>query len=71
MKAFPNKPTFDLDTGKTITHDGMDLRDYFAAKAMQKLLNETANIYEVSERAYIMADEMMLAIEDKSNDENE
>jgi hypothetical protein len=38
MKAFPNKPTFDLGTGKTITHDGMDLRDYFASSAMQSLV---------------------------------
>ena len=30
MKAFPYNPQFNSQ------HNGMDLRDYFAAKAMQK-----------------------------------
>jgi hypothetical protein len=39
MKAFPRQITFNngISQGKWID-DGMDLRDYFAAKAMQGLL---------------------------------
>lgn len=51
--------------------DGMDLRDWFAGLAMQKLLNENANIYEVSERAYEMANEMMIAKTEIKNEKNE
>lgn len=60
MKAF---------TGKTQYYqEGMDLRDYFAAKAMQAFINAwvTTSKYpnsdtEVAGYAYIMADEMMKA----------
>lgn len=45
MRAFPNKNTIIKYAGKfgpihekEETQDGMDLRDYFAAKAMQGLL---------------------------------
>jgi len=38
MKAFPSKPTFDLEINRTVWHDGMDLRDYFASSAMQSLV---------------------------------
>ena len=37
MKAFPT--TIDNE-GYQIDHQGMDLRDYFAAKAMQALIND-------------------------------
>ena len=38
MKAFPNPMTLDRQ-GKTVENQvGMDLRDYFAAKAMQSFL---------------------------------
>lgn len=56
MKAFPDG---------TKIGDGMDLRDYFAAKAMQGLLSTTKNeqwfCEEVSELCYEMADAMMKA----------
>ncbi len=60
MKAFPQG---------TIHSGGMDLRDYFAAKAMQSLL--LANMKDwpvgsdisVSKAAYEMADAMMKARE--------
>lgn len=43
--------------------EGMDLRDYFAAKAMQALINQsggTSSIYgETSIRAYKYADAML------------
>jgi hypothetical protein len=42
----------------------MDLRDYFAAKAMQKLYGETLEMdSEVAKMSYEMADAMMKARE--------
>ncbi len=60
MKAFPND---QLNGGK----DGMDLRDYFAAKAMQALLPmwEENPTYDLCKRAYNTADAMMKAREVK------
>ena len=41
---------------------GMTLRDYFAAKAMQAMLNNGGNVYSfMAVRAYEIADEMMKA----------
>jgi hypothetical protein len=51
MKAFPN-----------VTNEkGMDLRDYFAAKAMQSFLAGTYDLYpgEAAKKAYQVADWMM------------
>jgi hypothetical protein len=42
---------------------GMNLRDYFAAKAMQKFESSGHNINEIAKFAYEMADEMMKARE--------
>lgn len=58
MKAFPSV------TGQT----GMDLRDYFAAKAMQGLLADTEirqSWAKFAEDAYEVADAMMEAREKK------
>ena len=42
--------------------DGMTLRDYFAAKAMQGLVaNNNTNPFEICKAAYIVADAMMEA----------
>ncbi len=40
---------------------GMDLRDYFAAKAMQAFIsnNDPFNEKHISDASYLMADEMM------------
>ena len=68
MKAFPTtKPLDSWDD----PNQGMDLRDYFAAKAMQGYLsaidyeNSTGDIsdIEIAERAYSIADAMMKARE--------
>lgn len=69
MKAYPNLQIVVSDMGQvravTQSDSGMDLRDYFAAKAMQALL--TANgphpfIYtDVTDVAYDLADQMMKA----------
>lgn len=55
MKAFP-----------THREEGMDLRDYFAAKAMQGMMaDHTRDNYpeEIAEHAYRIADAMMKARE--------
>ena len=55
MKAFPSK----YADGST-KDPGMDLRDYFAAKAMQAMLSlDNVNDYYVAKEAYMIADEMM------------
>lgn len=62
MKAFPNDRAYPLD------EDGMDLRDYFAAKALvgkefqTKPYNTTKSI---AEECYAMADAMLKAREVK------
>jgi hypothetical protein len=72
MKAFPAKEIiFNPLTENDMTryHHGMDLRDYFASKAMLGILsaidyeNSTGDIAdeEIAERAYSIADVMMEA----------
>jgi len=58
MKAFPF--TYELSEMQ-----GMDLRDYFAAKAMQGIQQTSKNtMYEdIARLAYVMADAMMKARE--------
>ena len=67
MKAFPNGIITNKDGLIVGGQDGMDLRDYFAAKAMQSQIDgflllsiKDANL-KVAERAYEMADAMMEA----------
>jgi len=57
MKAFPTA----VDNGHSVNQDGMYLRDYFAAKAMQALLSHE-EVYpedEICSYAYRIADQMM------------
>jgi hypothetical protein len=65
MKAFPTSK----DNGHAENQDGMDLRDYFAAKAMQSILEviecSPNDVKDVVESAYILADAMMKARENK------
>jgi hypothetical protein len=63
MKAFPT--TIDNE-GYQIDHQGMDLRDYFAAKAMQGLLSspnsdKEVNVSLICAYSYTFAEEMMKA----------
>ena len=66
MKAFP---TTYRNYDESISHDcsGMDLRDYFAAKALQGLLTTVKDEQwlpqEVAEVCYEVADSMMKARE--------
>ena len=60
--AFPAHPSAMGD------HDGMDLRDYFAAKAMQGMcvtppLPHLSECPVIAERAYMIADAMLKARE--------
>ena len=62
MKAFPTTTPWHTEE-----HYGMDLRDYFAAKAMQSIFNSQQDDWEINiaEKAYRMADAMMKAREQK------
>ena len=53
MKAFPNMTN----------QQGMDLRDYFAAKAMQAIAQKYSHEGDVSRNAYKIADAMLKARE--------
>lgn len=55
MKAFPSN--YDPQTGSA--EKGMTLRDYFAAKAMQGMLNGSTSYENVAKYAYKIADAMM------------
>ena len=68
MKAFPTTAqSWDMYNGRDLS--GMDLRDYFAAKAMQGLLatvkDEEWQYDDVATIAYGMADAMMEVREKK------
>ena len=67
MKAFPT-PTFSISDEARVTsiggHDGMNLRDYFAAKALQGLLADGVGSLmdeELADWSYKLADAMMKA----------
>lgn len=65
MKAFPTLK----DNGHITSQDGMDLRDYFAAKAMQAIISSShhnEDIYKAvcASWAYEIADAMMEARKD-------
>jgi len=65
MKAFPTTRNNET-TGIWQTEDGMDLRDYFAAKAMQGFLiarDDSFPNQTVARWSYEIADEMMKARE--------
>ncbi len=61
--AFPSQGRI-TSTG-VIEQNGMTLRDYFAAKAMQAFLADDGHIERVAEYAYSMAD-AMIAERDKT-----
>lgn len=77
MKAFPTNKTLMLQDDnekmylQSIENLGMDLRDYFAAKAMQAIIGKSddasLNIDEIDNwigsYAYVVADAMMEARE--------
>ncbi len=59
-KAFPANHEFD--NGDFVSNQGMTLLDYFAAKAMQALIQYyglEGSVYELSKRSYEVATEML------------
>jgi hypothetical protein len=68
MKAFPSKnaPYYINEDGASAHQSGMDLRDYFAAKAMQAMLvnrNEASYLQSMPKICYQWADAMLEARE--------
>ena len=65
MKAFPStEPIYGDNIVGVKQSTGMDLRDYFAAKAMQAMLvnrNEAVYLQEMPKICYQWADAMMKA----------
>jgi hypothetical protein len=70
MKAFPTDRLGVIQDTRGISinqaqQDGMDLRDYFAAKAMHAMIASgrlpTGIMMDTAEEAYLMADIMMKA----------
>lgn len=65
MKAFPSRESiYGSDVIGVKENSGMDLRDYFAARAMQTMLgwdNDHTNWDGYAEDSYMMADAMMKA----------
>lgn len=58
--AFP-KLSQDLQYKQIKSTEGMTLRDYFAAKAMQGLMDAAMPMPEIAAAAYAMADDMLKA----------
>ena len=58
-----NPPAFPTGTGVTPYNSGMTLRDYFAAKAMQALIDNDGLFSEIPTQAYEIADAMLKARE--------
>jgi hypothetical protein len=59
LPAFPQQVQVAADG--TTWFDGMTLRDFFAAKAMQGLMDAAMPMPEIADAAYEMADAMMEA----------
>ena len=65
MKAFPSiDPVYKNDIVEMKVSFGMDLRDYFAAKAMQVV--KCSDYKTTAEYCYLLADEMMEARKNES-----
>lgn len=65
MKAFPIIDFENSEDGYIYFDQGMDLRDYFAAKAMQGFLTEDCDVIldSLAHDSYKVADAMMRARE--------
>jgi hypothetical protein len=61
MKAFPNGLITNSDGLVIGGQQGMDLRDYFAAQAMQRLIDLITHKKDVAINAYKIADAMIEA----------
>ena len=65
IPAFPRPYSHDdyLEDIDYLAQDGMTLRDYFAAKAMQALIDNDSLFSEIPTQAYSIADAMLKARE--------
>jgi len=63
MNNPPAFPQFVLSNGGAYVEGGMTLRDYFAAKAMQALIDNDGLFSEIPTQAYALADAMLKARE--------
>jgi hypothetical protein len=65
--AFPvsltNEQEVKWDSAGLGCANGMSLRDYFAAKAMQALIDNDGLFSEIPQQAYVLADQMLKARE--------
>jgi hypothetical protein len=63
MTTATGGPAFPTHPDGALINDGMTLRDYFAAKAMQGILADpsTPEIMDIAGAAYEMADAMLKA----------
>jgi hypothetical protein len=50
-----------IDSASPLEHPGMTLRDYFAAKAMQGMMDSVCSDEYIARAAYKMADAMLAA----------
>lgn len=57
--AFPSGNEVTLGDLRSNGHSGMTLRDYFAAKAMQALIDNDGLFSEIPTQAYALADAML------------
>jgi NADH:ubiquinone oxidoreductase subunit B-like Fe-S oxidoreductase len=64
MNNPPAFPQFVLSNGGAYVEGGMTLRDYFAAKAMQALIDNDGLFSEIPTQAYALADAMLKAREE-------
>jgi hypothetical protein len=61
MTAETGGPAFPCEQQTNWTSAGMTLRDYFAAKAMQALIDNDGLFSEIPTQAYALADAMLKA----------
>jgi hypothetical protein len=61
--VFPQPQTYGEWADGSPWFEGLDLRDYFAAKVMQGLMDAAMPMPEIAKAAYDMADEMLKARE--------
>lgn len=64
FNLFPQDPAPPLDSVNWKSENGMELRDYFAVKAMEGLINQQVEVIPtLAQMAYEIADAMLKARE--------
>jgi hypothetical protein len=61
MSTDTGGPAFPVPANAFNDQEGMTLRDYFAAKAMEGLMDAAMPMPEIADAAYAMADDMLKA----------